>query len=67
MMPRVLFLAIPAVKLYLPIMLLSVFDYTATQILVDGTPNGKLCEHTTFCPTDIVRHTMALLWTKNME
>jgi hypothetical protein len=28
-------------------------DYTATQI--DGMPNGKICEQTTFCPTDVVR------------
>jgi hypothetical protein len=28
------------------------FDYTATNI--DGTPNGKICEQTTFYPTDVV-------------
>jgi hypothetical protein len=31
-------------------------DYTGTQI--DGTPNGKIREQTTFCPTDIVRYTV---------
>jgi hypothetical protein len=32
-----------------------VFDYTATHI--DGTPNGKISEQTTFCPADVVRYT----------
>jgi hypothetical protein len=32
------------------------FDYVASQI--DGTPNEKLCEQTTFCPPDLVRYTV---------
>jgi membrane protein YdbS with pleckstrin-like domain len=32
------------------------FDYTAMQI--GGIHNGKICEHTMFCPSDVVRHTM---------
>jgi hypothetical protein len=34
----------------------SGFDSTATQI--DETPNGKNGEQTTFCPTEVVRHTV---------
>jgi hypothetical protein len=31
-------------------------DYTATQI--DRTPNRKICEQTTFYPTDLVSYTV---------
>jgi hypothetical protein len=31
-------------------------NYTAMQI--DGTPNDLICEQTSFCPTDVVRHTV---------
>jgi disulfide oxidoreductase YuzD len=37
-------------------LILNILNYTATQI--DVTPHEKICEQTTFCPTEIVRHTM---------
>jgi hypothetical protein len=37
-------------------MVIWTFDYTATQR--DGMPNGKICEQTMFCPTDVVRDTV---------